>query len=206
DANKPGGSIKIRVKTYAHSLSLHEERLHDAAKQREKLAIAIDEKRLELMKLKQAQLSARKQADPELNRQVEELAKKLAEYKAPKKAPQVSAEAAGLVTLKKKTADGRFAPALGTPTETPPRDAASSAAELLRRNISLIRRVRTPRRLSPAHTFASSRGAPRKHGPNARDRSESEQAKPSDRRRNSDGEHASQRRRHRGRARRFRSG
>ena len=26
DANKPGGSIKIRVKTYAHSLKLHEER------------------------------------------------------------------------------------------------------------------------------------------------------------------------------------
>ena len=29
DANKPGGSIKIRVKTYAHSLKLHEERLED---------------------------------------------------------------------------------------------------------------------------------------------------------------------------------
>ena len=27
DANKPGGSIKIRVKTYAHALKLHEERL-----------------------------------------------------------------------------------------------------------------------------------------------------------------------------------
>jgi len=27
DANKPGGSIKIRVKTYVHSLKLHEERL-----------------------------------------------------------------------------------------------------------------------------------------------------------------------------------
>ncbi len=31
DANKPGGSIKIRVKTYAHSLKLHEERLEDTA-------------------------------------------------------------------------------------------------------------------------------------------------------------------------------
>ena len=31
DANKPGGSIKIRVKTYAHSLKLHEERLEDVA-------------------------------------------------------------------------------------------------------------------------------------------------------------------------------
>ena len=32
DANKPSGSIKIRVKTYAHALKLHEERLEDAAK------------------------------------------------------------------------------------------------------------------------------------------------------------------------------
>jgi activator of 2-hydroxyglutaryl-CoA dehydratase/predicted nucleotide-binding protein (sugar kinase/HSP70/actin superfamily) len=31
DANKPGGSIKIRVKTFAHSLRLHEERLQDRA-------------------------------------------------------------------------------------------------------------------------------------------------------------------------------
>ena len=31
DANKPGGSIKIRVKTYAHALKLHEERLEDVA-------------------------------------------------------------------------------------------------------------------------------------------------------------------------------
>ena len=33
DANKPGGSIKIRVKTYAHSLKLHEEALEDAAEE-----------------------------------------------------------------------------------------------------------------------------------------------------------------------------
>ncbi len=31
DANKPGGSIKIRVKTYAHALKLHEERLRGRA-------------------------------------------------------------------------------------------------------------------------------------------------------------------------------
>ena len=34
DANKPGGSIKIRVKTHAHSLKLHEERLEDVAKKK----------------------------------------------------------------------------------------------------------------------------------------------------------------------------
>ena len=38
DANKPGGSIKIRVKTYAHSLKLHEERLEDSARRKEQLA------------------------------------------------------------------------------------------------------------------------------------------------------------------------
>ena len=37
DANKPGGSIKIRVKTYAHSLKLHEERLEDTAKRTDEL-------------------------------------------------------------------------------------------------------------------------------------------------------------------------
>jgi hypothetical protein len=42
DANKPGGSIKIRVKTYAHSLKLHEEALEDAARKRDELARSVD--------------------------------------------------------------------------------------------------------------------------------------------------------------------
>ncbi len=33
DANKPGGSIKLRVKTYAHSLKLYEERLQETARE-----------------------------------------------------------------------------------------------------------------------------------------------------------------------------
>ena len=37
DANKPGGSIKIRVKTYAHTLKLHEERLEDTAHRKDEL-------------------------------------------------------------------------------------------------------------------------------------------------------------------------
>ena len=51
DANKPGGSIKIRVKTYAHSLSLREEALEDLAKKKEELRRRLEEKRAELMKL-----------------------------------------------------------------------------------------------------------------------------------------------------------
>ena len=46
DANKPGGSIKIRVKTYAHSLKLHEERLEDTAKRKDELKYRMEEKRL----------------------------------------------------------------------------------------------------------------------------------------------------------------
>src|ERR1700704_596431 len=53
DANKPGGSIKIRVRTYAHSLKLHEERLDDAALKKNQLHQKIEEKRLELYLLKQ---------------------------------------------------------------------------------------------------------------------------------------------------------
>src|SRR6202035_5516079 len=66
DANKPGGSIKIRVKTYAHSLKLHEEALEDAAKKRDQLAVSLDRKRLELFEIKKAQLSARQITDPKL--------------------------------------------------------------------------------------------------------------------------------------------
>lgn len=48
DANKPSGSIKIRVKTYAHTLMMAEERLTDAATLKYKLqqAIAVKEQGL----------------------------------------------------------------------------------------------------------------------------------------------------------------
>lgn len=49
DANKPSGSIKIRVKTYAHSLGLHEERLQDLARKKKELQLLIEKKRLQLM-------------------------------------------------------------------------------------------------------------------------------------------------------------
>jgi len=48
DANKPGGSIKIRVKTYAHSLSLREEALEDLAKKKEELKRRLEERRAQL--------------------------------------------------------------------------------------------------------------------------------------------------------------
>ncbi|KGE17313.1 BadF/BadG/BcrA/BcrD ATPase family protein [Paenibacillus wynnii] len=53
DANKPSGSIKIRVKTYAHSLGLHEERLQDLARKKVELQQRLEKKCAELLDSKQ---------------------------------------------------------------------------------------------------------------------------------------------------------
>ncbi|MDQ0194827.1 BadF/BadG/BcrA/BcrD ATPase family protein [Paenibacillus wynnii] len=55
DANKPSGSIKIRVKTYAHSLGLHEERLQDLARKKVELQQRLEEKCAELLGSKQSE-------------------------------------------------------------------------------------------------------------------------------------------------------
>ena len=49
DANKPSGSIKIRVKTYAHSLTLYEERLQDLARKKAELQRRLEQKWAELL-------------------------------------------------------------------------------------------------------------------------------------------------------------
>lgn len=104
DANKPSGSIKIRVKTYSHSLKLHTEALEDASAKRSALDHSIDMKRLELLRLKQEQLAARKMTDPSLAEAIEGLAKKVAAYTAPTRtSPEPEP---GLVQLKRKRQDG----------------------------------------------------------------------------------------------------
>ncbi|MGK3986389.1 BadF/BadG/BcrA/BcrD ATPase family protein [Sorangium sp. So ce136] len=108
DANKPGGSIKIRVKTYAHSLKLHEEALEDAAKKKAQLVQRIDEKRLELLQLKREQQAARKITDPALEREIAALAERVRSYVAPVSPPD--APKTGLVQLKKKQSDGTVVP------------------------------------------------------------------------------------------------
>lgn len=107
DANKPGGSIKIRVKTYAHSLKLHGEGLEDLAVKREALAHNLDVKRHELLSKKREALRARRENDPDLDAQLETLAEKLAAYRAPERLPETPA---GVVKLKRKTADGAMVP------------------------------------------------------------------------------------------------
>ncbi|MFO0676766.1 MAG: acyl-CoA dehydratase activase-related protein [Polyangiaceae bacterium] len=105
DANKPGGSIKIRVKTYAHTLKLHEERLQDFRSKQNELQYALDKKRAELLQMRKEQIQARKQQDPELDRQLETLREKLRAYEAPKPkhAPEMPK---GMVKIGKKAADG----------------------------------------------------------------------------------------------------
>jgi hypothetical protein len=121
DANKPGGSIKIRVKTYAHSLKLHEENLEDQAKKKDQLAYNLDKKRLELLELRKAQMEARRIDDPALVAQIEALGAKLRAYVAPKTKPEMPK---GLVSLKKKRDDGNLVaiemsqvPAEASPTQ-----------------------------------------------------------------------------------------
>jgi hypothetical protein len=105
DANKPGGSIKIRVKTYAHSLKLHEERLEDTGHRQDELKFRMEEKRLSLLELKKNQLNARKQQDPELEKTINETIAKIAAYSKrveanrPKPSLADQAKEAGLVRL-----------------------------------------------------------------------------------------------------------
>jgi hypothetical protein len=114
DANKPGGSIKIRVKTYSHSLKLHMERLEDVAKRKEELSYRMDQKRSELLELKRRQIAARSQhTDPALERQIEEVRARMRAYELKRseeerlRAERSHAAEAGLVQIgiKKKTQD-----------------------------------------------------------------------------------------------------
>jgi len=103
DANKPGGSIKIRVKTYAHTLKLHEETLEDQAKRSGELVKNVETKKLELLQLRAQQLAARQITDPALEAQIQMLADKVRSYIAPITPPEPPK---GLVQIKKKSADG----------------------------------------------------------------------------------------------------
>jgi hypothetical protein len=123
DANKPAGSIKIRVKTYTHALKLHEERLEDSSKKKHLLAHAIDNKRLELLELKAKQTSEGRVQDPAFLAQIEELRAKLQAY-VPHAGRPMEPEPApkGIVKLGKKAKDGTIVPAKEN-------NAATSAAE-----------------------------------------------------------------------------
>jgi predicted CoA-substrate-specific enzyme activase len=109
DANKPGGSIKIRVKTYAHSLSRYEESLEDMAKQKDQLKLAIEQKRLDLLSMKQQQLAGLNRRDDALEKQIAETKAKIAAYQ-PVMQPKSVDLPKGMVTLKRKKEDGSLVP------------------------------------------------------------------------------------------------
>jgi predicted nucleotide-binding protein (sugar kinase/HSP70/actin superfamily) len=129
DANKPGGSIKIRVKTYAHSLLLHQERLEDVTAKQRELSHAVDMKRLELLELKQSQLDSLQKRDPELERKLQEARQKVQSYQVAAQAPEPTP---GLMRLGKKTEDGSIV-RIGHEGASPPRqeqpNSAATAAE-----------------------------------------------------------------------------
>jgi activator of 2-hydroxyglutaryl-CoA dehydratase/predicted nucleotide-binding protein (sugar kinase/HSP70/actin superfamily) len=66
DANKPGGSIKIRVKTYAHTLKRFEEELADQASKRDELQRRVEEKRRELHAIRRIKWRETAAHDPAL--------------------------------------------------------------------------------------------------------------------------------------------
>jgi predicted CoA-substrate-specific enzyme activase len=115
DANKPGGSIKIRVKTYSHSLQLHRERLEDIRDRKDGLQHAIERKRLELLQLKQSQLAARSQKDDALEQLIASLGERVQAYELARKPRPTREQAeeaademkkAGIVRLGIKKTDG----------------------------------------------------------------------------------------------------
>jgi activator of 2-hydroxyglutaryl-CoA dehydratase/predicted nucleotide-binding protein (sugar kinase/HSP70/actin superfamily) len=62
DANKPSGSMQIRIKTYAHRLRLYQEQLDDLAARRSELERRVEAKRQELLERRNRE---RRQADVE---------------------------------------------------------------------------------------------------------------------------------------------
>nr|MBA3540434.1 CoA activase [Deltaproteobacteria bacterium] len=73
DANKPSGSIKIRVRTYGYTLMMLRERLEDQAVKVTELDRSVTMKKLELMKSLQQKLANTGRLDDKLDGQVKAL-------------------------------------------------------------------------------------------------------------------------------------
>ena len=73
DANKPSGSIKIRVKTYAYTLMLLREKLEDQGIKKAELDRSVIAKKLELMTVLQHKLASSGRTDDALDTQIRSL-------------------------------------------------------------------------------------------------------------------------------------
>jgi activator of 2-hydroxyglutaryl-CoA dehydratase/predicted nucleotide-binding protein (sugar kinase/HSP70/actin superfamily) len=73
DANKPSGSIRIRVKTYAHTLKRFQEELADRAAHEGELARRVEAKRRELVAAWRGRLRDDARHDPQARRELAEM-------------------------------------------------------------------------------------------------------------------------------------
>jgi len=82
DANKPSGSIKIRVKTYAYTLMLLKEKLEDNAVKQVELDRTVTVKKVELMRALQHKLAGVGRTDDRLDNELKTLEAQVAEWMA----------------------------------------------------------------------------------------------------------------------------
>jgi predicted nucleotide-binding protein (sugar kinase/HSP70/actin superfamily) len=94
DANKPSGSIKIRVKTYAHTLMLLREKLEDRATKQQELDRAVTEKKLEMMLALQRKLAGIGRTDDRLDREITQLGERVSAWRAADEAARPKAKRA----------------------------------------------------------------------------------------------------------------
>jgi activator of 2-hydroxyglutaryl-CoA dehydratase/predicted nucleotide-binding protein (sugar kinase/HSP70/actin superfamily) len=99
DANKPSGSIKIRVKTYAHTLMLLREKLEDQATKQVELERTLAAKKLELMKGLQAKLASTNRHDDKLDQEIAALSEQVAAWRAADEAARPKAKRAAALTV-----------------------------------------------------------------------------------------------------------
>lgn len=80
DANKPGGSIKIRVRTYEYTLRRHAEGLQALAAKRSELERLVENKRRELFERRRLKLESSRRSDPRERELTESLGTTYDEY------------------------------------------------------------------------------------------------------------------------------
>ena len=99
DANKPSGSIKIRVKTYAYTLMLLKEKLEDQAVKKVELDRTVTEKKLEMMHSLQTKLASVGKTDERLDREIRTLVDQVSAWRAADEANKPKAKRAAALNV-----------------------------------------------------------------------------------------------------------
>src|SRR4051812_15993248 len=94
DANKPSGSIKIRVKTYAHTLMLLREKLEDQGVKKLELDRSVTEKKLGMLRALQGKLAGVGRTDERIDREIKSLDDQVAAWRAADEATKPKAKRA----------------------------------------------------------------------------------------------------------------